>query len=266
MIRLLLTCILAVLAPVARCDTVAPAPELLEQATELFERGIDLSETDPDAARDLFELAMIRYEAIVEHHGIRNADLLLNLGNAAMLAQDTGRAVLAYRRAHRLRPDDPRIRRSLAYARSRVGVDLTTSPERRLHRAMLAWRGVIPRKTMVFASLVGYLLLWVLAILKLVATAPRSRSLFVPSLLLAALPLGLLAYEQRAIDALHEGVIMSRTPGLNGPAEGVYEPTFDRELPAGMEVTLQEQREGWVRVRLIDGRETWVRASAVRKI
>ncbi len=266
MIRFLMAWMLVVSSAGALGEEIAPADELLEQATSIFQRGVDLSERDPQAARDLFKQAMVLYEAIVEHHGIRNADLLVNLGNAAMLAGDTGQAVLAYRRAHRLRPTDPRIRRSLAFARSRVGVDLTASPEQRLHQAALAWRGVIPRNAMAWASIVGYLALWMLALARLFGKAPWSRSLLVPSLILAVLPLGLLAYEQRAIASLHEGVIVTRTPALNGPSEGVYEPTFDRDLPAGMEVTLGERREGWVRVRLIDGRETWVRESAVREI
>ncbi len=266
MIRILIAWMLVAWSSGVLAEEIAPPEELLEQASTLFEQGVDLSERDSQGARDLFEQAMVLYEAIVEHHGIRNADLLVNLGNAAMLAGDTGRAVLAYRRAHRLRPDDARIRRSLAFARSRVGVDLAASPEQRLHHAMLAWRGVIPRSFMALASLVGYLLLWALAIARLFGRAPWSRSLLVPSLLLAALPLGLLAYEQQAIASLHEGVIVTPTPALNGPSEGVYEATFDRDLPAGMEVTLGERREGWVRVRLIDGRETWVRERAVREI
>ncbi len=242
---------------------VANAPALLQEATDLFDRGVALYDDQPEQARQLFAEAMIRYEAIVEHHGIQNTDLLLNLGNAAMLADDSARAVLAYRRAQRLSPDHPRVRRSLAQARARVGVDLDPSTGARLQGLLLSWRGVVPRSVLAGIALVGYMVLWALALCRLLGVAPWSRTLLVPAVIATGLALGLLLFEQRVIASSHDAVVNRDVMALNGPSEGVYEPTFDHDLPAGVEVTILEQRDGWVRVQLIDGRQTWVRASAV---
>lgn len=258
---------LLALSPRANAQTeVLSASDLLERAESFFERGVERFERDGEVARALFEQAAIHYDAVVEHHGIRNAPLLVNLGNAAMLAGDTGRAVLAYKRAEVLEPMDEHVRRSLAQARGRVGVELKPSVDTRMHDLLLAWRGVIPRRAMLWTSLLGYVALWLLALLRLHGRAPWSRRLLAPAITLCAIPMALLLHEQRVIESSRDGVLMRDAPALNGPSEGVYEPTFDRGLPAGVEVRVLETRDGWARVELIDGRETWVPESALARV
>lgn len=259
--------VLAALARHAIAQAEPPsASDLLQRAEDFFQRGVDRFERDGEVARALFEHATIHYDALVERHGIRNAPLLVNLGNAAMLAGDTGRAVLAYKRAEVLRPMDALVRRSLAHARARVGVELKPSVESRVRDLLLAWRGIVPRRAMLWTSLSAYVALWVLAILRLHGLAPWSRRMLLPAIVLCTLPMALLFHEQRSIEKARDAVLMRDAPALNGPSEGVYEPTFDRDLPAGVEVRLIESRHGWARVELIDGRETWVPLSAIARV
>ena len=41
---------------------------------------------------------------------------------------------------------------------------------------------------------------------------------------------------------------------------------MSRPLPAGAEVTVDEAREGWSRVRLADGTTGWVQAGALERV
>ena len=59
------------------------------------------------------------YEAIVRY-GIHNSDLYFNLGNAYFKHGDLGRAILNYRRAHRLAPRDSDILTNLTVARAQT--------------------------------------------------------------------------------------------------------------------------------------------------
>ncbi len=242
------------------------APELLDEATQLFDRGVDLYEDEPEQARRLFTEAMIRYDAMVEQHEIQNTELLLNLANSAMLAKDTGRAVLAFRRAQRLSPSNARVQRGLAQARGRVGVDMDRSSGAHMQEFLLAWRGVVPRSGLAGIAIAGYLVLWGLAFCRLLGVASWTRTVLLPSAIVTGVSLGLLLFEQRAIASSKDAVINREAEALNGPSEGVYEPTFDHDLPAGVEATMLERRDGWIRIELIDGRQTWVRESAATPI
>jgi len=271
-IRILLITILACAASASpnatppTTPTIPPPEVLLKQAQSFFQQGIDESERDPDRARLLFEQAMIRYQAIEDHAGIHNTRLLINMGNAAMLAGDVARGVLAYRRAQRLSPMDARVRDSLAQARTRVGVSFQPSLGTRLERLVLGWRGFIPRSALLITAIAGYVLLWGLALVHLLGVARWSRVLLVPAIVGTLVSLSLLLFEQRVIHNSHDAVVLTQSVALNGPSEGVYERAFDRPLLPGIEVRVIEDRDGWAHVRLIDGRRAWVRESALGAI
>ena len=50
-------------------------------------------------------------------------------------------------------------------------------------------------------------------------------------------------------------------------ADSVLAPrALPEPLPAGVEVDLLEEREGWARVRLANGRDVWVRRTSVARV
>lgn len=240
--------------------TEASPEELLASATTRFGRAVEMLKRDRVVASSLFREAGAAYTAIYDA-GIENHRLLLNAGNAWMLAGDVGHAVLAYKRAERLRPHDEQVQRSLAFARSRVGIDIRPSRTQRLIAFVTSWRGVIPRAWLTWAVLGGYVVLWVMATLRLTRHRGLSRPKLAVALgVLVLLGVGLIAIEQRLRVAEGEAVVVAAAgvTARNGPNEGVYDPAFDQPLPPGVEVRLLESREGWQKIRLLDGREAWV--------
>ncbi len=106
----LLTGVLALLLAATPSDE-----ELLRQAETAFQEGIALRER-PDEARTAFRRAAEGYEQL-RQRGASNSALLLNEGNAYLLSGDLPHALLAYRRARTLDPDNHDLRRQLDVAR-----------------------------------------------------------------------------------------------------------------------------------------------------
>lgn len=82
-------------------------------AINLFETGNKLYEERK------FAEAATAYEKVLDSGQISTA-LYFNLGNAFFKSSQTGRAILAYRRAALLTPRDPDIRANLQFARNQV--------------------------------------------------------------------------------------------------------------------------------------------------
>lgn len=242
--------------------------ELLAEAEAKFDRAVQRLKTEKTLTPALFREAAMTYDAILDR-GVVNARLLLNAGNAWLLAGDTGRAVLAYRRAERLKPVDATVQKSLAHARSQVGLALAPSAGYRLSSALMAWRGWIPRSWVLGLALGAYGLLWVMAASRFTPWKRCSRPGVAWSLgAVAALGTLMLWADRRASTGDRDGVIVAPAgaDARNGPSDGVYDSSFDQPLAPGVEVKIIEERLGWVRVVLIDGRETWVGARAIEKV
>ena len=87
---------------------------LVQQAVDRYTEALHTG------ARDARLAAFHRSEQLFAQAaavGVRNADLYTNQGNAALQAERLGGAVLAYRRALRLSPDQPRALQNLQHVR-----------------------------------------------------------------------------------------------------------------------------------------------------
>jgi len=276
---MLLAFVLGVVATASAVQgTLAPSSEptsapdearlLVERSMDQFDQGIEIMPDDPEAARALFSQAATGLDRARRLADVENHRLLLNIGNAHLLAGDIGPAVLNLRRAERLRPANDRVASALADARARVGASVVPDARTRLLDAAFSWRSVVPRAVLMWIVVGGYLLLWTLAIARLagfdrigVRAAVGVGTIAAVSLLVLLGDQAMMVQSDDAVVVAPRGVI-----GLNGPSEGVYEPSFEDALPAGLEVRVLEIREGWARVKLIDSRETWVPLDAIEPV
>jgi hypothetical protein len=190
-------------------------------------------------------------------------DLLVDWGNAALGGEQLGTAILAYRRALRLDPDQVRAQQNLRHARGLLP-DWVPRPEERgflasfwswttrlSHDECRTWSGVM---FLVFALLVAASIQWRRPFLRVLAILPAAAWISLVTMLLIH------------IKASEEGVITSpevvgrAADSLNAPAR------FAQPLPAGTEVTTVAKQDDWRRIQLADGRDAWVPASAVTDI
>ena len=246
--------IIAGAAPCAGQSTV------LEEARALYAEA--LAENDRMERVRLFGQAEGAYRRLAGAHA-HAAELQVDWGNAALGAQDTGRAVLAYRRALQLMPANGRARANLAWIRSRMPPWLPRPEASEAWESLLFWRNVLTAKQLHLIA-GGAFALALLGLAAWVALRRRVfRALAVPALALwVAAGASALTTPSRSGDAvvLADGATL-RSADNPGSAPAVGQP-----LPSGTEVTVLERRGSWVRVAMADGTVGWLVGGIVETV
>ncbi len=196
--------------------------------------------------------------------GRRDApDLLVDWGNAALGAGDTGRAVLAWRRALVLDPGHGRALRNLGWVRDRAPAWLPRPASGGALDSLLFWRGHLSIGQRHWVGAGAFALAVALSIpwSRRRAKALR-RVAFVPWMVwVTATGSALLATDgSDAAVLLVDGTALRSADSLGAP------PSFGNPLPSGTELTLVEERERWVRAALADGTQGWLPASTVVRV
>ena len=263
--RMVIAAVVVALASLGAFGQTEGQLRALERGNEAFVDGARLrneGDTALGAARLREAVAIFTglIEGDEETAGVRNARLYTNLGNAHMLLGETGRAVLAYRRALRLDPQDGAAQEGLAQARARVSQRVERSAQRQAAAALAFWRGLVSASARFEVALWAWAALWVALTLRAVGVARRGMAWGGAAALVvcagAGATLAIDAWSERsAPDAV---VVDGPVTGRKGPDERAYEASFTEPLRSGVEVVIAERRPGWARVRLADGRETWV--------
>ncbi len=268
----LIAAVIALLPAAGLAAEPTLAPEalrgLLEQANEKFRQATRVAPEDPAAATLLYQESIVRFEKIISAGNVRNGKLFYNLANAYLLQGDVGRAILNYRRAARLTPEDRNLQGNLAFARSQVRDSIPVPPQRRVLDTVLAWHNGLPMLPRLAVFVLAFDLIWLLAALKLLNLARFSLRLPVALLaVVAALCLGSLVVDEVGSRRANEGVVVAgQVVGRKGPDSVGYAPSFRAPLHAGVELAIVEERPGWYLVRLRDDRETWLPAAAVERV
>jgi tetratricopeptide (TPR) repeat protein len=258
---------LILLAVLSLLSLAAPARGgELEEGLALFGRAAEARAREGEGAtesRDLFRSAAAAWRKLAEA-GTVSTRLYTNIGNAHAFAGDLGEAVLAYRRALVVDPENDRARDALDAIRAELGVsDRAEDGSVGLLRALFFWHDAFSPGTR--RALFGAL--WVIGIAGLLI-ARRARRLRLPAAIVTAAAVAVLvslAVTDRAAAREADAVLMVRTEGRAGDGE-FYSASHSSPLPAGVELKLLERRggpRGWVHGRLRDGTTSWVPAAAV---
>ncbi len=246
--------------------------ELLASAEAAFDEGLAMFDQNESLARVKFEESAAAYRAIWSEHGLGGADLLTNAGNASLLANDVGRAIIAYRRALALEPGHRGSTAGLAQARSRVAIAAATRAKGGGWTATLV--RIMPREGTLAVGIAAWVIAWGLVLTRIGRVSRGGwraptwsiAGCFVAAGACVAAGAADIANSHGAHDAV---VIAAEVIGHDGPDARVYPPSFEQSLTAGVEGFVVETRRGWVKFRLGDGvggRETWVPVSAVEMI
>lgn len=234
-----------------------PAEEdVLAQAESAFHMAVGTS--DRAAAARSFRQAADLYEQLYAS-GVANAALLANAGQAHLLAGDVPRAVLAFRRGLRYRPNDTPLLRGLELARSQV-FRSTADVNHRRQWPQWSWQGLVA------GALSSYVLVLALGTRWLMTR--QTVLLFLAAILL---PLGailaVLSYgatigvyeiQEPICVIVRDGVILRTGNGQS------YPPRQEAPLHRGVEVRLMHERGDWLQVQRADGAVGWIpRAGAL---
>jgi len=252
--------VLGFVSPFAVGQTAA---ELLSIAESAVNRAEETQ--DPAQRTALYDEAIAGYRGVLET-GVENASIYRNIGTVFVLKGDAGRAIVNFRRADRLDPTDARVAESLEAARGMVRSAVPSGVRTRAMKTVFFWRGLISRNVLLWIGLGGWIVVWLGAAIRL-GGSRRGVGLGAAGAIVCVLAVGSLAGERVFVSMNASGVVVDDgTVGYRGPSEGVYEPTFAEPIRAGVEGSIVERRDGWVRLRLRSGAETWVREAWIEVV
>ena len=228
-----------------------------EQARALYREALD--ETDRQRRVRLFASAERAWRPLAAAHPAA-AELQVDWGNAALGAQDAGRAVLAYRRALHSAPGNDRAGANLAWLRDRLPIWLPRPASAGTLDSLLFWRGRFTAAQLHLAGGVAFAIGVLALAAGLVRRSPALRPVAALALTVwvAAAASALLAK-----DAGAAAVVLADGVALRSADSAGASPAFANPLPAGTEVTVVESRMPWVRVVLADRTPGWLPTSAV---
>lgn len=207
--------------------------------------------------------ALASYQAAVDAGG-DDADLYLNLGNAAFRIGETGIAVWAYRQGLRISPRDGDLRFNLRYAQATLRDELPQPEQVWLVRVAEAIAGWFAPGEALGVAAAAWLLLGVTAMLW--GPWRRRRGWLLTVGIAAAVVLvffgPLAGYRWHEQYGLERGVVTAaETVARTAPAEDAPE-AF--KIHAGLDLRIIEDRDRYTRIAIPTGLEGWIPKSDYR--
>jgi len=239
---------------------------LLEDGNYLFRKATEATKKEPWTAKDLFQKAIVHFERLFKQGGIKNGKLFYNIGNAYFRIGDTGRAILYYKRAKQLIPNDNNLNQNLNYARSKLIDKIEEKEETRIFKIIFFWHYDLSAEIRFAIFIIFYILLWFFAILQLFFKNSIFKwGIIIPSVI-SILFLGSLSIDAITDAGNNPGVIVADEVIARKGDSDAYEPSFQEPLHNGTEFNVLENRRNWYNIELADGRHCWIPESAIELV
>ncbi|MFH1686783.1 MAG: tetratricopeptide repeat protein [bacterium] len=226
---------------------------------EQFERANRLYE-DKDYAS-----AVQLYQSILDQ-GMESDALYFNLGNAYFKAGDLGRAVLNYKLASRLAPDNEDIRANLEFAQQYTSVQMEGVQLNPIEGLMEGVVGSQRLDNLAWACAALFVLTMVLLILRFGLAVRTSwlRTLTVAVVLALVLAGGLTTYKFRHDYVTRRAVIVAgEAPVYTGPST---QSELELRGAPGLIVEILDEADGFYNVLFKNKRRGWIAADLVAEI
>ena len=247
----------------AESSADSPAGQMLEGAIQAYTDALEL--TEPEARLERFTRSQRMMQQFIAERQIANADLYFNLGNAALGAQQVGRAILAFRRALQIDPGHGKAQRNLDHVRAMLPGWIPQPQSRTLLNTFFFWHQMLSRSG---RALVAALCFAAAAVFSAIALRWRRRWARAAAVLPAVAWVVMIAFGlwTHWSNSGEEAVVTApETIARAADSQGAP-PKFAEPIPAGTELVITRYRSDWAQVRLADGRDAWVRKSALTEV
>ena len=238
---------------------------LFNQANEAFRQANSSQNTAQ--ADELYEKAILSYEKIINEGKIENARLYYNLGNAYLLKENIGKAILNYRRAQKLDSSDANIQKNLDFARSQRIDKITLKARKRIMETLFFWHYDFSLRAKFIITCLSFaaFCITLTVIVWFVRTAPLSATAVIIAILMMCF-LASVVVETRERARLVCGVITARDVVARQGDGQNYPESFKDPLHAGTEFDVLERRLGWLHIRLSDDSDAWIPSNTAELI
>jgi tetratricopeptide (TPR) repeat protein len=238
---------------------------LFNQANEAFRQAN--SSQNPTQADELYEKAILNYEKIINEGKIKNAGLYYNLGNAYLLKENLGKAILNYRRAQKLDSSDENVQKNLEFARSQRIDKITPKARKRIMETLFFWHYDFSLRTKFILACLFFAAFCITStiIVWLGRSAPTSTTAVITGILMLCFLVSVVV-ETRERSRLVGGVItVQDVIARQGDGQN-YPESFKEPLHEGTEFDVLERRPGWLHIRLSDNNDGWIPNNAAELI
>lgn len=188
---------------------------------------------------------------------VKNPYLYYNTGNAYLKAGDPGRAVLWYERAKKIIPNDPDLGFNLDYAMSLVKDKKESSPD--IPEILFFWDRLFPariiRGTAIFFSFAFFTWSSVRVVRDKKIFSGMGMILCIVFALVTMM--ALVQYQQKA-SRINAVIVQDEVPVRSGMTDTA---TKLFSLHAGTKVSVEEEREGYLKIRFSKDRIGWVKTT-----
>jgi tetratricopeptide (TPR) repeat protein len=208
------------------------------------------------------------YESIIAV-GIQNSDLYYNLGNSYFKQGDLGRAILNYRRAHRLNPRDSDIKTNLMIARAQTLDQLEVSGEGSFSNLIQRAEDWLTLNEASILALVLWVIVSAFIIMAILLPQFRQVCLWAAAVVGIFLVIGLISiFNRHYIEWRYPAavIIAPEVDVTSGPGS-TDQYLVEFNLHTGAEVNILESRPGWRRVALPGNDfQGWVPEEAIQQV
>lgn len=259
----------ALVSPGAQQTVCAAGPaETLASAVAEYQAG--MNETDRSKRIEHFHRAELHFRRLTEgtdgnSSGIRNPELFVNQGNAALQAQRIGPAILAYRRALLIDPDHARAQPNLVQVRGLLPEWVRKSDDEQLFSTFFGWLTKLSLDQRLF-----YAGLCFFSVMALISSSIRWRSAILRNVALIPAIAWLVMFGSAVFSMLNvtsdEAIVTVPEVVARGADSANAPARFREPLPSGTEVQILEDRSDWLQVKLPNGRDAWLPSSSVTRI
>jgi len=239
-----------------------PSLAAADLAAEHYNRGNQLY------AQGQYAEALEAYQAAYDAGG-DDADLYLNLGNAAMQARRIGLAVWAYEKGLRLAPRDRDLRANLAFAEKNTLDELPEIDHAFLWRAGGWWVRLFSLTEGLIVAVTAWALAWAMVLLWQPLRRRRVWLALVAGICLAVFLISVPVAAWRLYDQTvrrRAGVVADEAVVRQAPADDAPEAFV---VHAGLRLEIVEIRDTFARVRVptgVDRGDGWMHAAAFRRL
>lgn len=204
------------------------------------------------------------YDSVL-HQGYSGASLFYNLGNAYYRTGNFGMSILNYEKALQITPGDEDILHNLAVANSKIVDKVDIVPKFFLFTWWEAFESLLTPKGWKVELFIFYLLLLISSGLFFTAkkVMMKKYSFFSGIMFLSFFLLSLALYttKQNQLSTVKYGVVLNQVVNVKSSPDAKSSDAFI--LHEGIKVKVEDNLEGWAKIRLTDGKIGWLESHTI---
>lgn len=202
--------------------------------------------------------AIVDFSEIVDG-GIKNGKLFYNLGNAYLKNGNTGYAILWYKRALQLMPNDPDLKFNYNIALSRVK-DLTPENKNPVLKIIFFWKYLLSRPMLQWTGIILNSIFWLLLTFQQIFRT-NALQIFRNMTLFLAVVITLTA-SYNYYEDIHnkQAIILPAEVSVRSGLSDMSTQLF--VLHAGSQVKIDEEKNGFFKIRFSNNKIGWINKKA----